>query len=453
MKIDLPLNFSIVDLETTGLSPVKDRIIDVGIIRVENGEIVSEFESLVNPLTYIPEEILAFTGIDKPSLERAPVWEELSGQIRQLLTDSVFVAHNARFDYGFIKNEFKRFEQVFNAKTLCTVKLSRHIAPGLQSYSLDNLISEFDLTVSRRHRAYDDARAIYDLLNKLSGLFGNEALQVAIQNTLKRSTLPKNLAESEVEKLPHSPGTYYFYDSEGILLYVGKAKDIKSRVRAHFSSDHKSQRELNMLSNLAVIDYFETAGELGALIKESQDIKALQPIYNRMLRRQNEMIAAVKAIRDGIMTIELTRLRDIKEIGETEILAVYRSKKAAQIELGEVAKENKLCPIKLGLEKGKGACFAYQMGNCSGVCTGAESPLRYNIRFIEAFNAKKVPAWPFSGPVKIIEKRDELYEEHVIDNWCYLSGSNKNFDWDMFKIIKRFIYKNKANLSLVVPEL
>lgn len=150
-----------VDLETTGATPTRDRITEIGIVEVAEDGSVSEWSTLVNPEITIPGFIQSMTGITDAMVADAPTFAELAAEVVERLQGRLFIAHNARFDYGFLKNEFKRIGIDFRATVACTVKLSRRLFPGHPKHGLDALIERHGLSVSDRHRALGDARAIH----------------------------------------------------------------------------------------------------------------------------------------------------------------------------------------------------------------------------------------------------------------------------------------------------
>ena len=175
-------NLVIIDVETTGLSSAHNKIIELGIIRVEKGKIVGKLNTLINPQAYVSPFIEKYTGISKEELKTAPIFNDVKNQVKDILSDAIFVAHNARFDYGFIKHEFSRLENTFSAKTLCTVRLSRRLFPEHRSHSLQSLIDRYQFKFKRRHRAYDDANIVLQFLkiinkqikpNKLNKIFSD----------------------------------------------------------------------------------------------------------------------------------------------------------------------------------------------------------------------------------------------------------------------------------------
>lgn len=153
-----------VDIETTGGNANRDRITEVAILKMRGGELVSEWSTLVNPLTYIPESIQHLTGINDEMVRDLAPFQEIYKDIFERLENCVFVAHNARFDYDFLKNEFKRCDKIFRAPVLCTVKLSRNLFPQHRRHNLDSIMDRHGLQCSARHRAMGDAKVLFDFM-------------------------------------------------------------------------------------------------------------------------------------------------------------------------------------------------------------------------------------------------------------------------------------------------
>ncbi len=212
-------NLCIVDLETTGGNCVSNRIIEIAILVIEQGKLVSTYSSLVNPEAPIPHFIQNLTSIQPSDLEDAPVFAEIKDEVYQLLKDRLFIAHNVRFDYGFIKNEFKRHQISFSEKSLCTVRLSRKLFPQEKRHNLDSLIERFDLKCADRHRALGDALAVWEFLQLLPNHVTEESIEKAWKIIGKTPTHPPNLLSSTIESLPHQPGVYIFKDANQAPLY------------------------------------------------------------------------------------------------------------------------------------------------------------------------------------------------------------------------------------------
>lgn len=179
-------NFTIVDVETTGGSPYFNRIIEIGILRVERGEVVTKYQTLINPLMELPEFITKLTGLRDEDLFNAPTFDEVKDEILELFEDSVFVAHNVGFDYDFIQEEFRRVGYGFDAQQLCTVRLSRALFPNEKHHNLGALIERYKFEPANRHRAFDDAQVLWDFLQMLNAQLEKSVFTKALERTLKK---------------------------------------------------------------------------------------------------------------------------------------------------------------------------------------------------------------------------------------------------------------------------
>ncbi|KKR71766.1 MAG: polymerase III, epsilon subunit protein [Candidatus Roizmanbacteria bacterium GW2011_GWB1_40_7] len=447
----LPQKLAFVDIETTGMSPVYDRIIDIGIIRVENSTVVEQYNQLVNPHIPFSPFIQSMTGITPEYLEDAPAFEDIYPTIYELLKDTVFVAHNVRFDYGFLRNEFKRFDISFSSKQLCTAKLSRRLYSRYRRHNLSALINRFGFTCEHRHRAFDDAQVLWQFYQKIMHEFPPEKITVAIDHIQKRPTIPNQLDPGVVDTLPETSGIYFFYDKEENLLYIGKSNNIRSRVLSHLSSDYQSGKQMQMVKHIARIDFEVTAGELGALIRESYLVKKLNPIYNRQLRRNRKLIILKKITTDsGYDSAVLETLTHIDPDDINHIIGIFPSLRRAKNFLVYLREKYSLCEKILGMDASKGSCFSYHLGECRGACIGVEPARKYNARFLLAFAENRIKPWYFDAPIKIVEKNDneELVETFIVDKWCLIRQMVSNrqqssiplepvFDMDMYKILTR----------------
>lgn len=286
-KLFEPMVF--VDLETTGATGTVDRITEIGIVEVnEEGE-VREWSSLVNPQTSIPPFIQNLTGISDAMVAQAPTFEELSEEVLLRLHGRLFVAHNARFDYGFLKNEFKRVGVDFKATVLCTVKLSRKLFPQFSKHSLDALIERHQLHMPARHRALADASVLWQFWQILQQQVPASQLQEAVGILTGHSSWPTHLDRAVLDELPERHGVYLFYGDAAVPLYIGKANKLRQRVLSHFGADHRLAKEMSLAQQIRRLEWIETPGEMGALLLEAQLIKRWQPIHNRRLRRSDEL--------------------------------------------------------------------------------------------------------------------------------------------------------------------
>ncbi len=260
-----PIPCVIVDIETTGGNVTYDRIIEIGIVEVtEQG--VTHWSTLINPRTTIPEGIQRLTGITNEMAAAAPYFEQVAKEIILRLQGKLFVAHNVRFDYGFIRNEFARLAYPYKSKLLCTVRLSRFLYADCEGHSLEKLITRHNIRVSHRHRALDDAIAAYKFMEIAEQEKGEANIKAAIQHQYRKESMPAGFDASIMDGLPNSPGIYYFWGENQELLYIGKSISIRKRVLSHFTADHKSAKEMKVCQQTRNVTFEKTAGELSALI-------------------------------------------------------------------------------------------------------------------------------------------------------------------------------------------
>jgi DNA polymerase-3 subunit epsilon len=434
-----------VDLDTTGGAATEDRVTEIGIVQVDEDG-VREWSRLVNPLVRIPPFIQSLTGITDDMVRDAPTFAELADEVAALLADRIFIAHNARFDYGFLKNEFRRTGHDFRPPVLCTVRLSRKLFPGFSRHSLDALVERHRLEVSQRHRALGDAQLIWQFWNCLHEEYTAEAVDEAVSKLLSRPTLPSRLDALRIDAIPATHGVYLFYGENDLPLYVGKANNLRRRVLSHFSGDHVSSREMKLAQQVERIDWRETAGEVGALLQEAQLVKKLQPTHNKLLRDNEDVCAWRLAWRKGRVVPMLVRTDDMFFGIDSEMAGLYGSARQAGSALRAIAEENGLCQVLLGLEKGRAGkpCFGSQVGKCRGVCAGRESLEEHNARVRAALEPMRLVPWPYHGAIAIRE--NHLW--HVVDYWAYLGSAasleeacglvrmgRQRFDRDVYQIL------------------
>ncbi len=278
--------FAIVDIETTGGSAAQGAITEIAIMLHNGQEITDRYATLINPEIHIPTYITALTGISDQMVAGAPVFEDIASELFNLLKDRIFVAHNVNFDHSFLHHRFKLADILFQPKKLCTVRFARKVIPGLPSYSLGNLCRSLGITIEDRHRAAGDALATAQLLDLLIEKdTDGKVLKEMTKGRNPHAYLPMNVPVEMIERLPYCPGVYYFKDKAGKVVYVGKAVNLKYRVKSHFTNNASGKRRQEMLRNIFSIDYKVCSTELMAVILESVEIKRLWPLYNRSQKR------------------------------------------------------------------------------------------------------------------------------------------------------------------------
>lgn len=419
-----------VDLETTGATATHDCITEIGIVEVSEAG-VSEWSTLVNPQTRISEFIERLTGISNAMVAGAPTFADVADDVLQRLHGRLFVAHNARFDYGFLKNAFKREGIDFRATVLCSVRLSRALYPGHARHSLDALIARHGLEVSARHRALGDARLIWQFMQQARRDLGPAVVEAAVAALTAQPALPPHLDPTLVDEIPEGHGVYLFYAENDLPLYIGKSKTLKKRVLAHFSGDHASAKEMSLSQQVRRIEWIETSGELGALLTEAELVKRLQPTHNRRLRRQTALSTwQLQRSAEGMpLRPKLVAVADV-DVGRAEgLYGLFKSPRDAAKAMRALAEEHGLCQAVLGLDTGSWVrvgrpCFGYQIKTCRGACVGVEPALAHDARLVAALTPLKLVPWPYAGPVGIVEGEQLL----LVDAWRHLGTVQRNDD-------------------------
>ncbi|RCS56598.1 3'-5' exonuclease family protein [Parvibium lacunae] len=505
--ISLPQPLIFIDLETSGGSIERDDITEVGIVTVTFGEgepSYAEWSQLCQPRHAIPEFIQALTGITNDMVADAPTFDEIAPQLYAQLQGKTLIAHNARFDYGFLKQAFKRCGMDFRATTLCTVKLSRALAPVHKRHNLDSLIERYQLQPRARHRALADAEILWQLWQAWTAQYGAETIAQAVQRIATRPQLPPQIDPEIIDQIPNTPGVYLFYGAplesataaagspvasaaQRALLYVGKSKTLRKRVLDHFTSDHQRGREMSLVQQTQAIEWIETAGELGALLLEAQLVKTRMPIHNQKLRRQKALcrwfladpLQDEASPRYNQLTLDWADEASPPATSQStgQYYGFFRSQRAALAMLEKIVRDHQLCRVTLGLEKNAPGqpCFARQLKRCKGACehthdntANGESPRQHHARLLLALAQLRQKTWPYAGPIAVAEGSGERRVQHVIDNWCYYGAAESEahlaellsqrqkpqFDLDTYHILLQHLERlpNAAITPLTIPK-
>lgn len=277
--------YAIVDIETTGGNASGSRITEIAIIIHDGKNVIDRYETLVNPEKEIPLSIFGLTGINNEMVANAPIFDDISEKVLEMLTDRIFVAHNVNFDYSFVRHQLEQAGFKWTARKLCTVRAARKIKPGLGSYSLGNLCNSLNICLENRHRAGGDADATAILFSLLLEWDDAGEINKMIKKTSEDQRLPPNLPPEDFNNLPEKPGVYYFYNQQKKVIYVGKAINLKKRVASHFSGHKINSQRQHFLRDIHGISFEVCATELMALLLECTEIKKLWPTYNRALKR------------------------------------------------------------------------------------------------------------------------------------------------------------------------
>jgi DNA polymerase III subunit epsilon len=396
------VEFVVLDLETTGGSPANDRITEVGAVKIRGGEVIGTFQTLVNPGVSIPPLISALTGITDPMVADEEPIEVVLPCLLEFIGRAVLVAHNASFDRRFVQANLERhgYQRLAN-RVVCTARLARKLLPRdeVPNVRLATLAAYLGSTVAPCHRALTDARATVDVFHallELAGSYGVLALEDLIEFPSARAGA--NFKKVHLaDRLPRCPGVYLFRDAAGRVLYVGKAKDLRTRVRSYFSGDGRV-KVADLLRELAAIDHHPCATELEASVREVRLIQHHRPRYNRR-GRNPERYCYLKLTRERFPRLSV--VRRVQADG-ARYLGPFGS--AGQAELVKAAIEDALplrrCTMRIGARGGGSACVLLELGRCLGPCTGAVAQERYGALVATLEGALDGDPEPILGPLR-----------------------------------------------------
>ena len=353
----------------------------------------------------------------------APTFAQLAAEVRQRLADCLFIAHNARFDYGFLRQEFERVGIDFHSRVLCTVRLSRRLYPQFHKHSLDALIERHALATDDRHRALADARLIWQFWQKAQLEAGTGEFAAAVADLTGRPTLPGQLDPEIADRLPEAPGVYVFHGADDVPLYVGRARNIRQRVLAHIANERASARNRALAGEVRRVEWQEIAGEFAALIREAQLVRQLQPTANRRPRADSETCAwQVVQSAAGHLQPRLVTPGEADFGGDEPLYGLYRSAREGRKALTALAAEHGLCLSLLGIETRPAgqACLGWPLRRCRGACIGKEAISVHSARLQAALASLRLRPWPFDGAA-VLREQDV---SHVVDRWRYLGTAS-----------------------------
>lgn len=402
--------YAIIDLETTGGMSYRDKITEIAIVLFDGEKVIDSYETLINPERSIPYEITRITGITNEMVAQAPKFYQVAKKIVEMTEEAIFVAHNVRFDYSFMKEEFGALGYTFTRKQLCTVVLCRKSFPGLTSYSLGNLIRHFGINVQNRHRAMDDALATVNLLQRVlttdEGVFRTKSL---IKDGIIATHLPQNITDEFLKSIPEVTGVYYFYNTYDTVIYVGKSINIRKRIMQHFGNiDGKTDK---FIRKVARITYTPTGSELIAMLLESHEIKTLSPEINKAQRAKDyPYFIHHFEDSDGFVRFSWEKSSTKSRINK-KILNFYSSKHIARGHLHHITESFQLCGCKTGINDPQTACFDFQTGRCSHAIYSDETVTDYNLRALEGAEILKKS---FENDFFIITEGREAHEKGIV---------------------------------------
>ena len=289
------VTFVVVDLETTGGAPVDAGITEIGAVKVRGGEVIGEYQTLVNPGIPIPPFVAALTGITDALVAGAPSVRAVLPTFLEFARDAVLVAHNAPYDVGFLKGACAKYGYVWpESRVVDTARLARVALhrDEVANCKLATLASHFRTTVRPTHRAFDDARATADVLHGLIARVGDLGVHTLedLKDFSSRVSAAQRTKRHLAVGLPASPGVYVFRDAQGAALYVGTSRDIRTRVRSYFTASEQRRRMAEMVRIAEQVVPIVCATTLEARVRELRLIAAEQPRYNQRSRRPEKQV-------------------------------------------------------------------------------------------------------------------------------------------------------------------
>ena len=424
---------------------------------------VQRWSALVNPEVPIPPFIQHLTGIDDAMVRGAPTFPQLAGEVQRRLQDGLFIAHNARFDYGFLRNAFRRLGISLRCEALCTVKLSRKLFPQEIKHSLDALVTRHGLLAQARHRALADADLLWQFWRKLEATITPHDLHDAVEQLLQRPSVPPQLDPELLDDLPDAPGVYVLYGEHDAPLYIGRGQQLRQRVLSHFP-EQPSKRDAQLARAVRRLEWHETAGEIGAQLLEAKLAKRLRPAHGTP--HEHDVCSwQLRPAPSGFLRPVLVHASEL-DLGRGEHLyGLFNSRGKAEMALQALAETHELCPVLVGLETRadlEQPCHAHQAGRGRGAGVGKEAPAQHQQRLESALAALRLKTWPFVGPIGLLETGTHGRSDvHVVDNWSYLgtvrderdlwdileqSPAHSAFDADTYKAVTRALALGKLQV-------
>lgn len=382
----LPLReFVVLDVETTGLQPSRQRIIEIAVSRFSDGEAVNHWESLCQPERRIPAYIVKLTGIDDDLLEGAPKFESIADTAQELIADAVVVGHNVEFDLGFLNAELKRLDRppVVNER-VDTLALATRLIPGLRKPTLRAVAERLGIpsATKNRHRAGSDALVTGSVALGLiehardAGFHSFDDLKAMARPATRRPKERMPRASSLVDRsllatIPKAPGVYLMRDANERVVYVGKAKNLRDRVASYFSQPLGYTRKMDgLIESLSRVQVEVVGSELEALLLESQLIRRYQPRYNTALRSHEQYPFIRIDVSNPWPRVTLSKAR--KDDG-ARYFGPFRSAATARktVDLINRVVPLRTCPRSFRDARSYGSpCLQLDLGRCLGPCVG-----------------------------------------------------------------------------------
>jgi len=372
--------FSVLDVETTGLSARNNRVIEIGIVKVKNLKVVDKYTTMINPGCDIPYFITQFTGISNGAVVHSPNFNDVAEKIEEFIDNSIISGHNLSFDEGFLRYEFIRngFEPLSNLN-VCTLKLARKVFPTLKSKSLASVTAHLGIKNRDSHRALSDAEATAQILIKLIKILSKEKEIETLQQLIEYESsiissnlnlkLSKDMSES-LYSLPDAPGVYYFLNKKNEIIYIGKAKSLKDRVKSYFASTATGKTK-RIVKQAAQIKTEITNSELTALLLEAESIKLINPKHNSQLKKYGNKYFVRISKTHKYPKAEITTKFDFD--GD-DYFGLFISRRKAEVVLDIIDKSFSLRECDEKEFKKRTRCFLADIERCTAPCVKDNDP-------------------------------------------------------------------------------
>ncbi len=435
-----------VDVETTGLDPTSNRIAEIGVVTVDSDRVTewSTFIGLRDGRSRPPRSLV----VSEPEPAEAPSFKDIAVQLERRLAGRLLIAHNARFDYAFLKAEFQRVRIEFSREVLCTVMLSRRLYPQHARHDLDSLIERHRLSANVRHRALPDAQLLWQFWQAIHRETNTETIAEAVKILLTAPLLPDQLDPALIDRLPEAPGVYVFHDRDDKILHIGEASNLKLHLVDYFRVDRASAKALAIAHRIKRVTWRVTQGMLGARLRRVVLASAMAPA------KQGKSAQAVlwQLTPDRHPILEFIPVDSASLTAGDEFFGVFDSERKARNALLRLAKRRYLCHGLLGIPESTGSpCLACADFGQRHACGAKTARLRHLIKAYDAVKALRVAPWPYAGPIGIRERSDI----HIFDEWRYL-GTGKG-ESDVHEILQsrphHFDKEVFAMLTQTLPKL
>ncbi|MEX1670017.1 exonuclease domain-containing protein [Zhongshania guokunii] len=440
--------FALVDLETTGGQADHDQIMEAA-VRLIDGERELEWQSLLDPGCAVPSFIQGLTGIHSSMVRGKPSFSQVEETLWSYLDEAILVAHNARFDAGFLRANFARVGRDYQPRVLCTLKLARTLYPEWPRHGLEAICERIGFYSEVHHRAMADVDAMKAFLDYARADKGEAVFNFEVGLLVGLPVLPPSISQEEVDAIPCLPGIYRLRGEAGELLYLGSASSLQTQVLRHFENSAGDSKAVKLARRIYRVEWQALAGNLSVGLHYSSALRFEKPLMQRRAKALGRACCA-RFISAANGDVQL-RLRsglpaNIAETGE--VLALFRDRKHAKSRIAELAVEHQLCPRRLGVIAD---CEECECGACvSDIGANDGGGMQAIAAVKAALTGYLYEPWPFTEPVLIYEQNAAGNSEwHLVDDWRHYGS----FIWDA-KLTQLLEFGDSATpLSLAAASL